>query len=224
MKHIIKDLSKELSKNNIFHKIDNDFIKTRRSVVKIPKPSIDIAYLLGVIRGDGSLSKSKRKRGGYHYTFRIYSGDENYLRYLSNLFENLFLIKGIIIKDTRKESSYHLVFKNAILFFYFVSLGSQIGKKKHGKIPKIVIDDKKNQLNYIAGLVDTDGSISTSKKRVQLKQKSLMLLKKISKICKGFHLNCSIPKVNYTNNIPFYYIRFNNNLPLRLKTNKFLKD
>ncbi len=82
-----------------------------------------------MITGDGSLSMSKRKKGGYHYSFRIYSGNENYLHYLNGLFNKLFLIKGKIIKDKRKENTYFLVIKHAAIFFYFVILGSEIEKK-----------------------------------------------------------------------------------------------
>lgn len=177
---------------------------------------------MGVIRGDGSLSMTKRGKGGYHYTFRIISGVEDHLIYLNKIFKKNFEIIGHLIKDRRKEKTYYLVFKNVIIFFYFVLLGSQIGKKTHGKLPSI-LNDKIYKLNYLAGLVDTDGSISPSGNRIQLKQKSLELLKGIKIMCDELNLNCSAPKVNYTNFKPYYYIRFDNKLPLRLKTNKFLK-
>lgn len=211
----ILNVSKELSNKNIFHKIERDLIKTRRSQIKIPEPNQDIAYLLGVIAGDGSLSQVKRNRGGYHYSFRIYAGTEDFLICLNNLLYKLFSIKGRIIKDKRKQSLYCLSIRNAALFFYFVNLGSEIGKKKADKIPKFVMSDKKLILHYLAGLVDTDGSID--KNRIQLKQKSEILLKKLNKILRVLELNPNEPKVNYTNNKPFYYIRFDNNLPLRLK-------
>jgi len=215
MNNIIKKLSSKLSESNIFHKIEKDFIKTRRSSVKIPKPNKDIFYLLGIIRGDGSLTKTKRKRGGYHYSLRIYCGNKENLIYLNNLFKKLFLIENKINKDERKQNLYYLIIMNAAIFFYFVNLGSEIGKKKQGKIPKIVLEKNENFLQYLAGLVDTDGHIS--KKRIQLKQKSYELLKNINKLSNKIGLNCNEPKVNYTNNIPFYYIRFDNRLPLRLK-------
>ena len=177
MRKFIHQLSKTLSKRRIYHKINKRFIETKKSKIFIPTPDKDIAYLLGVVRGDGSLSQSKRKKGGYHYTFRIYSGNKESLNYLNSLFQNLFLIEGKILKDKRKESSYNLIIKNSVIFFYFAILGSEIGKKKHGKIPKIVKESNKNLANYLAGLVDTDGSISN--KRIKLKQKSKELLKNI---------------------------------------------
>jgi len=212
---MINEISKELSNRNIYHKIEGNLIKTRRSEVKICEVDKDIAYLLGVIEGDGSLSITRRKRGGYHYLFRIYSGDKEYINYLKILLNRLFLIKGKINKDKRKKNSYYLLIQNAPLFFYFANLGSEIGKKKIGNPPKIIKTDNTYALNYLAGLVDTDGSISH--KRIQLKQKRFNLIKELNKLCQKFNLNCSDPKINYTNKIPFYYIRFDNKIPLRLK-------
>ena len=47
------------------------------------------------------------------------------------------------MKDKRKNSSYYITIQNAAIFFYFVTLGSEIGKKKIGNISKIV--KSKNQ-------------------------------------------------------------------------------
>jgi len=219
---MIKEISKELTKRNIYHKIKENFILTKRSKTKIPLISKDIFYLLGVISGDGSLVKTKRKKGGYHYVLRIYSGEEKYLIYLNKIIRELFEIKGRIIKDKRKNSSYYTIIQNAAIFFYFVILGSEIGKKKIGNISKVVKSKNKNILHYIAGLVDTDGHIAN--KRIQLKQKRYQLLKELKLLLNKLKLNCSMPKINYTNNIPFYYIRFDNKIPLRWKTNKFLNQ
>lgn len=212
---MINKVSLELQKRNIYHKIKEDIVFTRRSKTKIPQLNNDIFYLLGVISGDGSLTLSKRKRGGYHYHLRIYSGEKKYLEYLNNLFLNLFGIKGRIKKDERKNSSFYISIQNASIFFYFVMLGSEIGKKKIGKVSKIIKDNSEIFLHFLAGLVDTDGHVSN--KRIQLKQKRYLLLKEIERLSIKLDLRCSLPKVNYTNGVPFYYIRFDNKIPLRWK-------
>lgn len=219
---MIKKISRELTKRGIYHKIEKEFILTRRSKTIIPLINEDIFYLLGVISGDGSLTKSKRKRGGYHYAIRIYSGEEKYLKYINSLFQRLFKIKSKVKKDKRKNSCYFIKIEKVAIFFYFVVLGSEIGKKKIGNINKIIKSKNKNILNYIAGLVDTDGHIDN--KRIQLKQKRYQLLKEIKELSNRLKLNCSEPKVNYTKNIPFYYVRFDNKIPLKWKTNKFLNQ
>ncbi len=165
---MINKLSNELTKRKIYHIIKNNYIHTKKSKIKIPKFNPDLTYLLGVIAGDGSLNQTIRKKGGYHYTFRIYSRGEKYLDFLNKIFKQYFKIKGKIIKDKRKNNSYHLVIKNATLFFYFVINGSEIGKKK-GILTKRAKENKKYFLNYLAGLVDADGHIQ--KRRIQLKQK-----------------------------------------------------
>ncbi len=212
---MIKKVSKELKKRNIYHKKEKEFILTKKSKTRIPNVNEDVFYLLGVISGDGSLVKCKRKRGGYHYILRIYSGKEKYLVYLNKIIQKLFKIKGKITQDKRKKNLYYITIQNAAIFFYFVTLGSEIGKKKVGKIPNKVKKKNKNILNYLAGLVDTDGHVK--EKRIQLKQKRLQLLKEIKELLDKLNLNCATPKVNYTNNIPFYYIRFDNKIPLRWK-------
>ncbi|MBU2612123.1 MAG: hypothetical protein KKB62_00185 [Nanoarchaeota archaeon] len=186
----------------------------------IPNLNIDIIYLMGVIAGDGSLNETKRSKGGYHYTFRIYAAGKKYLKLLNKLFEKNFGIEGKIIKDLRKMNTYYLVFKNAPLFFYFVINGNEIGKKKRFKIPKITTKNRKYFFEYLSGLIDTDGHIAG--RRIQLKQKNKEFLNKIKLLANKYHLNCTDPKVNYTNKIPYYYIRFDNKIHLRFKTNTFL--
>jgi hypothetical protein len=66
-------------------------------------------------------------------------------------------------------------------------------------------------------LIDTDGSISG--KRIQLKLKDKEMITKIYQNIKK--ANPNNPKVNYTKNLPYYYIRFDNIFPLRWKTSKF---
>lgn len=216
---MIRKISLELQKRQVYHKVEKNLILTRRSKIRIPPISRDIFYLLGVISGDGSLNISKRKRGGYHYLLRIYSGEKAYLQYLNNLIWKLFNVKGRIIKDMRKDSSFHISIQSASMFFYFVILGSEIGKKKDGRLSNLIMENNQNLLNFIAGLVDTDGHIIG--RRVQLKQKRLRLLEDIESVSKLLDLNCSEPKINYTNGVPFYYIRFDNKLPLRWKKQTF---
>lgn len=213
--NLILNISKKLSEKNVFHKTENNWILTRRSKIKIPNLNEDIAYLIGVIAGDGSLISTKRNRGGNHYMIRIYANSKIYLNYLNKIIKNHFSITGKIIKDKRKKNTFFIVIQNASIFWFFKILESKYNPTN--KLPPIC----KNKLyfnNYLAGLIDTDGSISN--KRIQLKLKNQKIIKKIfSKIKEA---NPNPPKINYTNNIPFYYIRFDNIFPLRWKGTNFL--
>ncbi len=206
---MIKKISKILSKNNIFHKINKKYVLTRRSKVKIPEINFDISYLVGVIAGDGTLIKSKRKRGGFHYMLRIYSEYPFHLKYLNKLFKKEFNIYGNIKKDKRKNKTFYLQHQNATIFYYFKYLEAKYSKK----FPKRI--NGKNKLHYISGLIDTDGSVS--RKRIQLKLKDKEFLKELTKILEKLNTQPNPIKINYTNNIPFYYTRFDNIFPLRLK-------
>ena len=208
----LSDFSKKLEELKIFHKVVNNSIVTRRSKTMIPPMNEDIAYLIGVITGDGTIIKSKRNRGGFHYILKITSDSENCLEYLNYLFNLHFGIQGRIVRDERKNHTYNLVIQNAAVFWYFVLSGLSIGKKIRIKVP-VLIKTKKLKLNYLAGLVDTDGHVKY--KRIQLKQKDRLFLKELYTILNRFNMNCNKPKVNYTDLKPFYYIRFDNKLPLR---------
>jgi len=210
---MINKISKTLASRNIWHKIKNDFIVTKKSTVKIPKLNKDLAYLSGVIVGDGTILKIRRKKGGFHYKIKITSDSKNYLNTLNKIFEDNFNINGYIEKDKRKVHTYYLTLQNATIFWFFVLLGHEIGKKKGPIIPSYFLNNKILLIHFLAGLVDTDGHISYN--RIQLKQKSRIFLSNICLQLKKINMNPNYPKVNYTNQKPFYYIRFDNKLSLR---------
>lgn len=214
---MILKVSEILTKRNIFHKIKKKKICTRRSKVKIPHLiNNDIAYLVGVIAGDGSLVISKRKRGGFHYRISIYANSEKYLEYLGNLINEYFKIKGRINKDKRKENAYSLIIQNASVFWFFKILEAKYNPTN--KIPSFCKDEELFN-HYLSGLIDTDGSVGISKKRVQLKLKNNNIVEEIYE--KIREANPNPPKINYTNGVPFLYIRFDNIFPLRWKPTAF---
>ena len=210
---MLSQVSNKLKQNNIYHTIKDNFIITRKSKVLIQEVNGDLSYLIGVIAGDGTLIKTKRKKGGNHYVVKIYANSTNFLEQLNRLFELNFKNSGKIIKDKRKQNTYLLEIPNASIYWYFEILNT---KYKDSNLP-LFCTNKEFFNNYLAGLIDTDGSISC--KRVQLKLKDKGLIYKIYKKIK--EANPNEPKINYTKNLPYYYIRFDNLFPLRWKTNKF---
>jgi len=209
---IIK-VSKKLLEKKVFHKIKEDTILTRKSITKIPSINEDLIYLIGVIAGDGSLVICKRKRGGNHHRLQITSYSPEYLEFLNKILERNFKIKGKISRDKRKKRTYHLITANTSIFWYFKILEAKYNETN--KLPKIC--KNRNYFNhYLAGLIDTDGGVG--KNRVQLKLKNQQVINEIFSRIK--HANPNPPKINYTKGIPFYYIRFDNIFPLRLKSQK----
>src|SRR3989344_203509 len=213
---MIYKISTHLKKYNIYHKVIRNSIKTRRSKVPVPIFNNDLAYLSGVIVGDGAMVISPRKRGGNHYVLSIFNGSKEYLMYLNSLFINYFNHEGRIYKDKINEV-YSLIIEVVAIFFYFVNIGLPTGKSEEEFVPKIIKNNKNYFRQYIGGLVDTDGHVS-SPKRLHLKQKSKNLLLEIVGFLNSNGVACRYPKVNYTDNKPYWYILFDNKVPLRLKS------
>ena len=210
-----KNISNYLNERRIYHKIKHNKIITRRSETTIPKFNKDLAYITGVIVGDGAMVITPRKKGGNHYVLSIFSNSKEYLLYLNLLFKKYFGRESRIYKDKRHEV-HSLVIQVAAIFFYFVNIGLPIGKSEEEFIPNIIKSNKIYFIEYISGLIDTDGHIS-SPRRIQLKQKSKDLLLEIVDFLNGNGVQCNIPKVNYTNNKPYWYIIFDNKIKLRFK-------
>lgn len=212
---MILKISKKLSEKNVFHKIKKDTIITKKSSTIIPSINEDLIYLVGVIAGDGSLVISKRKRGGNHHRVQITSCSPKHLECLNKILGENFEIIGKITKDKRKKRTYRLTTANTSIFWFFKILEAKYNETN--KLPKIC--KNRNYFNhYLAGLIDTDGHVTPSKNRIQLKLKNQEIINEIFSRIK--HANPNPPKINYTNNIPFYYIRFDNIFPLRFKPRK----
>ena len=195
-----------LSQACIWHKTQNNSITTKRTTTPIPEISNKIAYLAGVITGDGSLNISKRKKGGYHYRIQIVGHKED-LERIATLFKELFNYKPTVHKDQRKANCYLINISSAAIFFYFIKLGFFSGKKINMKVPAIIAANPTFFKHYLLGLIDTDGHISRN--RIHLKQREEGFLKELVKLLeKHFNIKSNPPKVNYTEGKPFYYIRF----------------
>lgn len=206
----VSTISKLLNQTHVWHKIHNNIIYTKRTRIKIPEINSKIAYLSGIITGDGSLTICKRKKGGYHYRINIV-GHKEHLQYLTTLLNDLFNYKPQVLRDKRKANCYLINIYSAAIFFYFTQLGFTTGKKRNVKVPRTIADNPKLFKHYMLGLIDTDGSVS--KNRIHLKQREESFLKELVYLLeKRLSIKSNPPKVNYTKGKPFYYIRFPDSL------------
>jgi len=202
----ILTISEVLSQAGVWHKIKDDFICTKRTRIKIPEVDDKVAYLAGVVAGDGNLNVCKRKKGGYHFRVNIVSPKEDVERLSTLLFE-LFNHMPCVVKDKRKTNCYQINIYNAAVYFYFVKLGFPVGKKRNLCVPTLIAQNPNLFKHYMLGLIDTDGSVSG--KRVQLKQREENFLKELVRLLEiNLNIKSNPPKVNYTKGKPFYYIRF----------------
>jgi len=199
-------ISELLSQAHIWHKTQNNAITTKRTTTPIPEINNKIAYLAGIVTGDGNLNVCKRKKGGYHYRIQIV-GHKDDLKHIATLFKELFNYNPAVHRDERKANCYLININNAAIFFYFIKLGLFSGKKRNLKVPALIAANAAFFKHYMLGLIDTDGYIENN--RVQLKQKEETFLKELVQLMQAhFHIKSNPPKVNYTDGKPFYYIRF----------------
>jgi len=202
----IETISNFLTKLNVWHKIEGNCIHTKRTCLRIPEIDNRVAYFTGVITGDGSITKSKRKVGGYCYRIQIV-GYKKYMAYLATLTKELFNYKPRVLRDKRKKNCYLINIYSAAIFAYFVQLGLPIGKKRNLSVPKIIANNPSLFKHYMLGLIDTDGHVRN--RRVQLKQRLKPFLEELVVLLeKHFNIKANPPKVNYTEGKPYYYIRF----------------
>ena len=199
-------ISEILSQRRIWNKIQGNSVITRRKITPIPEVSREVAYLAGVITGDGSLNVSERKKGGNHYRIQIVGHREDLERF-AVLFVQLFNYKPAVHRDKRKANCYLININSAAIFFYFISIGFSSGKKRNLKVPTVIAANPDLFKHYLLGLIDTDGHISHH--RVHLKQREENFLNELVQLLdKHLDIKSNPPKVNYTDGKPFYYIRF----------------
>ena len=195
----------------VYHRSSLNYIQTKRTLARIPNLDNDISYLIGVVSGDGNVTRTERKKGGFHYRVKITSNSEEYLKSINEIFYRKFDIRGQIERDNRKNKTFYLTIQNSTIFAYFIVSGLRYGRKLSMNIPQAIKNNKNFFLHYLSGLVDTDGHIDYN--RVHLKQKYEYFLEEIRIILLDLDMNPNEVKINYTNSRPFYYLRFDNKLP-----------
>ena len=123
---------------------------TEKKIIK-PKLNSEFCEILGVINGDGHISKENPQICivGHHL-------EKQYYTYLIDLFERNFQLKFSLYlnESTFKIRSYS---KNMVLYLvkeYNLPQGNKMGKLR---IPLVIFKKKKWLRSYLRGLFDTDG-------------------------------------------------------------------
>ena len=199
--------------NKVFHLADY-FGCMNGKKIKLPKVlDCKLAYLLGVIFGDGHLAdpdKSYDKLTSYNSELRITDGHEETFDSLRNVFVYLFDYKPKIYSEKSKMNKlfYRFVIKSKPLHrFVMVVCGMPTGDKR-GKLrlPKIIKDAPLNlQKWFISGFFDADGCISLTKDKwavIHITQYDTNILKEIIDISSKLGVNWLGPycyKYKYNN-------------------------
>jgi hypothetical protein len=168
----------------------------------------ELGEFLGIFSGDGGFYKSKK----YHYSIRIHTGyyEEGYKRYLS---------KKLPLWFNKKPHFYYLKYKNknsTIIFHYdskkIYSLLREYldwkGKKTYTvKLKNLDLNNKKFNLGFLRGLIDTDGNYYEPKRRLSFSTVSRKLAYQVYKIIKyNLKITPNIASYKKTNRARLYTI------------------
>lgn len=131
------------------------------SSIKINDLSNELTWLIGYFIGDGSLDKDR---------IRFYDSDIKKLEQVSLIIKKYFSVNSITIRKDR--NCYYICVNKKNVINFFVDLEFSFGRKAR----TVQITDKlrnklnKNNFNYfIAGLLDSDGSISTRRNQINIR-------------------------------------------------------
>jgi len=119
-----------------------------------PKFSVELAEFIGIMLGDGGMSKTQLCITLHHKT------DLEYSRFVKILIKNLFNVTPAVY-HLSKYSVNNIVVSRTELVKFLNTLGLPIGNKIRQKIdiPKWIKNNPKYTIACLRGLVDTDGCV-----------------------------------------------------------------
>ncbi len=129
-----------------------------RNNIRLPKKlSRNLAYVCGVLAGDGSIRIQRHK---YNYTIKCVGNPKDerefYNQVLTELFSELFnyKIKPKLL-DSKTTYGFEFACKSLVLFFTQI-IGLPNGRKDDIEIPKVILANRKLTRAFIQGFADTD--------------------------------------------------------------------
>lgn len=138
----------------------------RKSII-IPQKTVKLAEFVGIMLGDGGISK-------HQITITLNSKDDaQYSMFVIKLLRNLFGVEpGIINKKNAQALSIFISRTNLVDFCK--NIGLKVGNKLNQKldIPTWIQKDKKFLTACLRGLIDTDGCLVIHKYKVNSKEYS----------------------------------------------------
>ncbi|MFH0829658.1 MAG: hypothetical protein V1887_00655 [Candidatus Aenigmatarchaeota archaeon] len=130
--------------------------------VSLPKKwSADLAYLCGLITGDGSMPKtaSRRPNGKLQQRYMIYflCEFEGFCRFYGSIFQRLFHVEPNVVPRDRKSRKILYVsrIESIQIYKFLEGLGMTVGRK--ARIASVPEMPDKYHVHFLAGLLDTDG-------------------------------------------------------------------
>ncbi|OHA51531.1 MAG: hypothetical protein A3A97_03680 [Candidatus Terrybacteria bacterium RIFCSPLOWO2_01_FULL_40_23] len=162
---------------------------------KKPKPSDKLSELVGIIIGDGGISK-------YQISITLHHKDDaEYMIFVINLIKDLFEVTPAVYHDAKDSVNNIVISRKNLVKFCVEKLDLKIGNKirQQVDIPEWIKRNKKFQIACVRGLIDTDGSVIIHKygvngklynyKKLQFTSLSRPLLLSVYKILKDLEVN-----------------------------------
>ena len=183
----------------------NNPLSIINKINNIEKSSAELAYIVGLINGDGHLQIKKDKSAAVSF----FSKHIEEIKNIDKLFIKLFSIRGHIYKDNNGYNyGYKLCFTSIYLAEYLLSIGIVEGKKikQEYSIPNwIMKGDKKIKAAFLKGIFSAEGFITKSKqnkairyragitqyKDEKIKENCKKYLEQIKNLVEGFGISCS---------------------------------
>lgn len=130
--------------------------------IKKPVFSKNLAEFVGIVLGDGSITK-------YQVTFTFHSKDDKaYSDFVINLTKKLFNVPVGICYDKRCKAISYIISRSELVRFCIEKLGLKKGNKvkQQVDVPNWIKQNKQYSIACTRGLIDTDGSIFTHNYKV----------------------------------------------------------
>jgi len=130
--------------------------------IKKPRNSAELAEFVGVVLGDGGISKRQVVITLNH------RDDSAYGIYVISLIKKLFGVRPKIYYDSKDSVDNIVVSRSELVKFCTDALGLKIGSKVRQQVgvPSWVKRNRKFLIACVRGLIDTDGSVFTHRYRV----------------------------------------------------------
>jgi len=144
----------------------NDNFLFRKKLINVPKKSSELAEFIGIMLGDGGFSSKSRQ-----ICITLNNRDDiEYIKFVSNLINNLFNRNPSIIKCKDAVASKILVSSTDLVDF-LIKLGLRPGNKikLQVDVPNWIKNNRSYSIACVRGLVDTDGCVFNHRYRVNNK-------------------------------------------------------
>ncbi|MBW3001666.1 hypothetical protein KY338_00730 [Candidatus Woesearchaeota archaeon] len=127
--------------------------------LRLPKePSLELAEIMGIHFGDGSMHKEYRYTYRLSYTSNI--SEKQYSEHINKLFKKVFNVYFRSKIDTNKNCVVLRFISKALCEFFNKVLKIPYGSKNNLVIPKDILYKKEYLIAFVRGLFDTDGCIT----------------------------------------------------------------